>query len=273
MKTLYPNEDAFNAKLATFIADGPEDLHLIADFDRTLSVSAVSLSLLRQTGYLGEDYAREAHALFKHYNAIENDEHLSLDEKAPFMKEWWERHFALLFAHKLTRQDIFGALSKGDVQLQKGTEDLLHLLSQKNIPLLVFSSGLGDMIREVLTQRALLTPNLHIAANFLRYNAAGHAVDVEGDVIHICNKKEFAVRDQPWVQRAGARKNVIVVGDSEADAHMAEGIAHDCVIKVGLLNQRIEEMRHKYVSAFDIVLEDCPSMEPILEMVQRIIGK
>ena len=64
---------------------GPEKLHILTDFDRTLTKAFVNgqyvsslISVLRSENYLTADYAPEAHRLYDQYHAIETDPRIPL---------------------------------------------------------------------------------------------------------------------------------------------------------------------------------------------------
>lgn len=67
---------------------GYNNLHILADFDRTLTYGAIHgiktpsiISMLRDGNYLSPEYAQKAHALFDKYNRIELDPSISIAAK------------------------------------------------------------------------------------------------------------------------------------------------------------------------------------------------
>ncbi len=63
-----------------FIEDGKDKIHVLADFDRTLTKAIIKgkkmpsiISILRDNNYLTAEYAREARKLFAKYHPIEID--------------------------------------------------------------------------------------------------------------------------------------------------------------------------------------------------------
>ena len=52
-----------------------------------------------------------------------------------------------------------------------GCKEFFHQLHTVEIPLLIFSAGLGDIISETIKQRATFYPeNMKIVANFLEFD-------------------------------------------------------------------------------------------------------
>ena len=59
----------------------------------------------------------------------------------------------------------------------------------------------------------------------------------EGNLIHTFNKSESAAANAAYFNGLGARRNVMLMGDSIGDLRMADGIADMAVcLKVGFLN-------------------------------------
>lgn len=106
------DQQRFDDTLANIRKDGAENLHILADFDRTLSKIFVNgkevpsiISVLRDNDYLSNNYAEKAHGLANHYLPISNNTKMPLTEKAKYMSEWWQKHFDLLIECKLNISD------------------------------------------------------------------------------------------------------------------------------------------------------------------------
>ena len=142
---------------------------------------------------------------------------------------------------------------------RENVEEFLELMKEKRVPLLILSAGLGDVIDclfEVWFGEKY-EDIMYTISNFLLFDEeTGIAKLFKGDTIHIYNKKEVKVLESDFGKKFDIqqRRNVILVGDSEGDIHMAEGIDHDCVLKVGFLNKNSEEALKHYSEIFDIVL-------------------
>jgi len=83
--------------------DGPENLFILTDFDRTITYGEQNgmrtptlISLLRDGHHMRADYASRARALFDIYHPIEIDHIKTIEEKKPAMAEWWVKHFNLM---------------------------------------------------------------------------------------------------------------------------------------------------------------------------------
>lgn len=98
--------------------------------------------------------------------------------------------------------------------LRDGTHDLFKELSDLNVPLLVFSAGLGDSILAVLKHADVMYPNVHIVSNFLQYengllNGLGNT---QQTIIHTFNKNENSLKGTDYYDTVHDRKHVILMG-------------------------------------------------------------
>ena len=53
---------------------------------------------------------------------------------------------------------------------REGYSEILELLNWEDIPLLVFSAGVGDVIEQCFVQRYKLHKNIHIIANWMSFS-------------------------------------------------------------------------------------------------------
>jgi len=74
MKNKIIKSDSFEDILANFIKDGPKKLHVLADFDKTLTTALVggqkvgsAIAQFRNGNYLTSDYSQKAFNLFDKY--------------------------------------------------------------------------------------------------------------------------------------------------------------------------------------------------------------
>jgi len=128
---------------------GAKKLHIRSDFERTLTYAFVDgekvpsiLSVLRSSGdYLGDDYVKDAQALFEKYHPIEINSKVPIEEKKNAMEEWWLTHFDLLTKKGLNKRHLEKVVESGKIRLRKGAEEFFGILRKYNIPLIIISSS------------------------------------------------------------------------------------------------------------------------------------
>lgn len=144
-------------KIAAIRLAGPEKLQVIADFDATLTKYWIdgcrgqSSHGLLQQGNPKYDIKRQE--LKEYYHPLEFNPTIPLDEKAKLMEEWWEKTHALLIEGGLTYDAIKKSVDNATIAFREGVVELFEFLEEKEVPVLIFSAGLADIIEEVLRQK------------------------------------------------------------------------------------------------------------------------
>lgn len=186
----------------------------------------------------------------------------------PLMEEWWKLHLGLLIKYGLTKEFIDDGISHTRLTQRNNLDKLSEITFQKQIPFLIFSAGLGDVIREFLASKNILHPNIHIISNFFIFNQEGIATGFQDSIVHSFNKSEVQIVGKTYMQEIAQRKNVILLGDTLGDAKMIEGLAHDNIIKIGFLNGKTG-VTEAYKEAFDIVIDD-DNLDFVVDLVNRL---
>lgn len=268
-------------KIKKSISEGGKDnLFVLADFDRTLTsahngkvfVSSL-ISVLRSGGYLLPDYAAKAQAMFDHYHNIEVDGTVPFEEKKKAMKEWWSLHFGLLIESGLKYQDLEKIADSGLIKLRPGGEIFLDFLKNKGIPLVIMSSsGAGrEGISIFLKKAGKMSGNIEIISNEFEWGPDGKALRVKQPIIYSLNKDTAMIKDFPAVcALVNGRKNVLLLGDSLSDAGMIKGFVCENIIKIGFLNERIEENIDRYKERYDAVVLNDGSMEYVNNLLKDL---
>ena len=264
-------------KIAKLKADGVSNLHIISDFDKTLTKAYVngnkhqsSYALLRDYGYLPEEYSQKARAEWSHFYPIESDPSLSVEEKIPHMEQWWKNHWTLLVEYAIKEEQLRQIVKDGKVSPRYELNSFFEVINANNIPTLIFSAGMGNIIQIFLENEGYFKDNVHIISNFLIMEN-GVASDFKTPLIHTFNKNESVLADSPFLHEVTDRKNVILIGDSIGDTTMASGFVHDCVLKIGFLNVDDSDVKQSFEENYDIVIEGDGSMQPVLDILQQIL--
>jgi len=276
---LIPNQERLDSLLKQFKEGGKDKIHVLADFDRTLTKAFVDgqksstiFAQIRNLGYLGNDYVKQAHQLFDTYHPIEISSSIPLEEKKQKMHEWWKKHFNLIIEKGLSRQIIEEIVAKGGIEFRKGINEFLDILKDNQIPLVILSSsGMADAIPMYFAKINRNYNNIHVVGNFFEFDKQGKVVAVKEPMIHILNKKEITLEKLPAYSQLLKRKNVILLGDNIADIDMIEGFAYDNLIKIGFLNENIEENLPEFKKNFDAIILNDGEMGFVNQILEQII--
>ncbi|NQU98035.1 hypothetical protein HQ533_01080, partial [Candidatus Woesearchaeota archaeon] len=204
------------------------------------------------------------------YHPFEINHKLSDKEKDKKMMEWWSMHIQLLTEQGMNQKVVEDIIKKKRILLRKCAEDFFKELYKKNIPLLIFSAGIGDIIKGHLESEGLLYNNMHIISNFFNYDKKGNVRGYKSKIIHSFNKDEFAIKETKYFGMIKERKNVILIGDSLGDTDMAKGLEHETILKIGFLNKNIEKNKNIYEKNFDAVILNDGPMDFVVSMIKSI---
>ncbi|XP_040857267.1 7-methylguanosine phosphate-specific 5'-nucleotidase [Ochotona curzoniae] len=258
---------------------GGDRLQVISDFDMTLSRFSYngkrcpsSYNILDNSRIISEECRKELASLFHHYYPIEIDPHRTVKEKFPHMVEWWTKAHNLLCQQRIRKSQIAQVVRESTAVLREGYKTFFHTLYQDNIPLFIFSAGIGDILEEIIRQMNVLHPNVHIVSNYMDFDEEGFLRGFKGQLIHTYNKNSSVCENSGYFQKLQGRTNILLLGDSMGDLTMAEG-APDVqnILKIGFLNDKVEEQRERYLDAYDIVLERDETLDVVNGLLQHIL--
>ncbi len=273
----FNNKELLQQKIKEIRSKGLNKLHVVSDFDRTLTKCFFeskkipsTFALIREGGYLTKDYPKKAFALFDKYHPIEVDDSLDYDFRFKKMKEWWDNHEKLLIESGMHQKVIDDILEKYPKIFRDGTIQFLDYLSSKNVPLLIFSSGIGNLIEGYLKKEDRLTPNINILSNTFEFNSEGFATGYKNGIIHVMNKPETKIEDKRYKDLITKRNNVILLGDSLGDLGMVNDLYTNVIIKIGFLNEDLENKLELYKSKFDVVIANDGSMNYVNRLLYEL---
>ena len=273
----FHNKELLNQKVKEIKSQGLDKLHVVSDFDRTLTkcffagkkITSV-IALIREGGYLSKDYPKKAFALFDKYHPIEIDDSLDYNYRFKKMQEWWELHEKLLVKSGMSKDVIEDILQKYPNRFRDGTLEFLDFLYLHKIPLLIFSSSIGNLIEGYLKKENRLTSNIHILSNTFNFDKNGYATGYKNGIIHVMNKSETKIENKQYRNLISKRNNVILLGDSLGDLGMINDLDTHEHIKIGFLNEDVENKLELYKSKFDVVITNDGSMNYVNELLNKI---
>lgn len=273
------NPEHVTEVIQNMIRDGHNKLQVVADFDRTLSkythrgqICSTCHNVLEEGHVLPEFYKDEARALRDHYFPIEMNPKLTIEEKIPVMVEWWTKAHDLLSKCHITKDDVRIMVENSTARLRDGCTWFFDQLQATDIPLLIFSAGIGDVIIEVIKHQATLHDNMKVVSNYLEYDDQGKMTGFQDEMIHVYNKNEGAIHDSDYFQKLEHRNNVILMGDSLGDLHMADGaVGVQNKLKIGFLNVKVEESLELYMKKYDIVILEDETLNVVNAILRKVL--
>jgi HAD superfamily hydrolase (TIGR01544 family) len=258
-------------KLTNLIERGPVHLNVTADFDRTLSTStSLSSHGLLEAACGSETFRQKTVSVSSKYLPIERDPSMSIADKLPLMKEWYQTNHALMVDEGITSAEMVEAVAtcSGDssFSFRPGFSEMYNLTDEHGIPLLIFSAGLANIIKHCVLhhlQEPALSRTCSIVSNTMIFHSESKKlIGFEGELIHMFNKdqSQFTASSSSSSSSSSSthlRENAILLGDGPGDATMCNNNPfHEFknVLKIGYLNFDVPKNKDNYLSIFDIVI-------------------
>ncbi|KAA0702842.1 Cytosolic 5'-nucleotidase 3A [Triplophysa tibetana] len=150
-------------------------------------------------------------------------------------------------------------------------------------------TGLGDVLEEIIKQAGVYHPNVKVVSNFMDFDDNGVLKGFKGELIHVYNKHDGALRNTEYFKQLKDNGNIILLGDSLGDLNMADGVPNvENILKIGFLNDKViffmalqgvmlmhiinvEELLEKYMDSYDIVLMRDETLEVPNSILQKIL--
>ena len=241
---------------------------VVSDFDRTITsgISTNSWCVLDENESVCEEYKQEMEALQNHYHKIEIDPNVPDNIKFKEMTDWWNKHLELFIKYKFT-EDLFHKTSsdKSVMELRKGFKRFLNFLKERNVPLVIISAGLTNVIKAFLIEHEIDLDNIYIISNEI-YFENGVAKGIAHDIIHSMNKSEVSLPEE-LNEKLKGRNNVLLFGDNLKDYLMVDKENHDDVLEVAFVNEENKKYTEDFFENYDIILDENEDFDTVLEKI------
>jgi 5'-nucleotidase len=272
-------------KLQKTIEAGADNIFCVFDFDRTITRcflengerSLDCHDILASIPKITEQCKHNMEEMMDYYYPIEISATMSAEEKIPHMVEWYTKVNFLLAAQELNRDDVVSAVAGcRNFRIRAGVTEAFQRLAAKNIPVIILSAGLGNVIEEVVRQRIPKNdgvygetwPNVKVLSNTMLWDDEGEFMEFSMPLIHMFNKSLEDAPDDIKSMIEG-RDKCILCGDGLGDLTMDHGSDATDTLRFGFLNEKIEQRLPKYIepNAFDRIILNDGDWSTVLEDV------
>lgn len=243
-------------------------LYIVTDFDHTLTTkeSQNCWGILSKIPNVSKEYIYQSNLNNNYYFPIEQDETLNYQTKNKLMKEWYQKHTNLLVKYKLKEKDINEIGQSSEIILRKNVVDFFKLTNKKNIPVIIISAGISNIIENVLNKNKCFFNNIYIIANIIKFKN-GIVSSLRNEIIHSLNKNQ--IKPPYKIKKILENKNeMILIGDNIGDTLMKIK-ENDKTLKIGILNYNDKKKYHYFKQNFDIVYKE-NSFDQINKLIEKI---
>jgi len=256
------NKEKTTKKLCSFINSGKNKIHLLLDFDRTLTkgrdrsgkdltVWGVLKALLPPGAQLEYDQ------LYEKYRVLEIENRLSTVAAI----QWWKSILNLYKENKIKLSEIKKAANQ--IQIRPYSKKLFEICKKKNIPIIIISAGIKNVI-ELFDKKAKINPTLLLSTE-LTFSSKGYVNGwKKSSLIHVLNKKEKGHHEIKNIKFS--RPNTILLGDSLDDVSMVNGENN---LKIAVYDPRKDSKNEKlkeFIEKFDLIIKG-ETLYPVIKIL------
>lgn len=239
-----------------------DNFYVITDFDCTLTEggSFSTWRVLCYSGLLGDDFQDK---YMKIHADTEPDKNAVDEVKAKTYEKRFKKFMNLLEDSGFNEEILKRAVRETELKLRDGAKEFLRKMQEMDVPVIIISSSIGNVIKEYLKFNKCYYSNIIIYSNFYDFRKKNKK--------HICNVtpyfKNRIIHSDDLRNIIQNRKYILLSGDLIEDINMVDKDKLKDTITVGFFEQKIEENLDKYNEAFDIVLTENTSFENIIEII------
>jgi len=293
MRYCIKNHEEVKRKLSHIIASGPGNLQIISDFDWCMSKfrhngvpNATCHGIFEHDPEVVKETQDKLRMLRQTYNPVEEDPHMPLKIKIPYMQEWWDLTHKIIVSATIHRDGLTTTVNECNLAFRDKVFDFMTVLHKHNIPMLIFSAGLGNVIELLLERYEVCFDNVRVVSNFMDFNDEGLLIGFQEPIIHSFNKTVASIANSDYNQKIlSKRRNVILLGDSTADPNMTEGLFDENaeinsvngaqpinILRIGFLNSNVETLLETYKNLYDIVICGDGTFDLPFDILNNIIN-
>jgi len=262
----FGDQKRVEAKVKRFTTVGRGKMHILFDFDRTLTFNSegedvTSWHILRS--HLPQEGQKQYDSFFQKYRTLEIQKKLTQADAIL----WWEQILSLAKEHEVNMMEVErDFLSKANARPY--AQELFRLCQETGIPTVILSAGIADFIN-IWCSRYGIAPKV-ILSTKLSIGEGGKITGwEEKTLVHVLNKKEMGHSELTRIRTT--HPFTVLIGDGLEDANMIEGV--DDVIRVRINDPRkdepIDRLRKETFERFDLMIEN-GSLQPVLSLVSLI---
>lgn len=238
---------------------------VIADFDHTLTTKDSQPSYGIIPYFLGGECLKERIQIFNHYRPIELDYTLEREEKLRLMREWARKSFTLLSRYT-TEEIIDEAIrSNPNFHLKDGVKEFLKSTNENNVPVIIMSAGIGNLIKKFLEVENVFFDNIKIVSNFFEFVSGKPYIDL--DTIMATSNKDYSKIPENLRYIIESKKNILLLGDIVEDIEMINKAQLYKTLTVGFLDHNIDTNLEMYNNNYDVVLANGENFYKINELL------
>lgn len=265
---IYINEDKLNN-----IVLNDNNFYVIMDFDETITTSDSlnSWSILENPKFINPKLKNESSKLVEQYYPVELDYTLDDSTKSIYLEEWYYKNMDLLYKYNLTNDILVNCVKHSNNKFRNGFKSFFSSLYEKNIPVIVLSAGIGNVIIELFKLNNCFYDNIHVISNFIKFDN-NKMLPFDDKIIHSSNK-DINLLPTNFANKIKDKSYILLFGNLIEDLNMVNRKDLSKTISFGFLEKNADENLNRYRNSYDIVLTDNSSFYDVENILSNINKK
>lgn len=244
-----------------------KNICIITDFDHTLTSkeSKSTWDVLESIENVPEKCKKESKKNRDYYLPKEKDYKIPFFKKRKYMKQWLEKNLDIFTKCEITESQIKTASYKKNImKLRKGVKPFLKYAYKENIPVIIVSAGISDIIKNYLKANNLLFNNIHVISNEIKYKNK-KMIGFKNKHIHSLNKDKIKIPIK-IKQIISENKKIILFGDNAEDTLIVPKGREEDTVKIGFLDD-IQNL-NTFKEYYDIIYKN-GTFKDILNKIKK----
>ena len=289
----YTVENKLHSFLESYLND-PLSVAVLADFDWTLTkrydygsnkTLGSSYQIYDESAIGGSQKEREAHhkKLFDKYHKYEVDTSIDFKKRDFMLRRWYTESLSSYVNKRFTKDSIKNMIEKqrGNFSFRNYAKEFIESVIGLNIPFIVISAGLGDIIEGALRDliprfdEYVKDKKLCIISNKFKFNEKGECYGIDENIIYTFNKSHFSGN---YIKTNFPKiKNVFIMGDNLKDYNATDNLnlEKNKIIGVGFVNilpedKEKEKKINEFKNVYDINLIGDSSFKGFANLFREI---
>lgn len=213
------------------------NFYVAIDFDKTITAAKSCDSWDASGNILGEEFRKKSYELHKKYGPIELDYTISFEEKKNAMEEWYYESFKSYYTYGLTKEKLKESINNSNLIFRSGAKEFLYNMYKNNIPVIILSAGIGNVIEQFLQKNNCYYNNMNIISNFISFDKDGNIEKHKGELIHTLNKTMDGHITEEFSEKIKDRAYRLLFGDVIEDKNMVPIEEEDRTISIRIFRK------------------------------------
>ncbi|MBR3697343.1 MAG: haloacid dehalogenase-like hydrolase [Clostridia bacterium] len=232
---------------------------VVMDFDRTITsiFSENSWEAILKSKYAKKEHLEIHKDLYNKYVSYETDTSMDLEYRRKKLDNWYSLILKLFYSYNYNSNVFKKSVENSKLEFRDGAISFFNNLNKKNIPVIIVSAGIENIIKEFFLLNNIDLSNISIISNKIDFS-----IKSSTSYVHALNKN-LQVWDEIIINKIKEKKYAVLIGDLISDINMLPDMINKTKIKIGFLDNNIKENIKLYNKIFDIVLTDNTSFDEV----------